>query len=855
MVMSELSPLLSALALHESATGLMILDADERVMLWNKRLEQTSFIGAEQALNKKFIEVFPTLLGSRIHASIRLCLKQGFPAFLSQPLNAKLFPLYMPSTSEQNKIPLQQQVQFIPLGNKASGRYCMIQIMDISALVSRERVIKAKEKEFRAMFELAASGHALVEPALGKFVRVNRKLCEMLGYNMDELLQQTLFAMTLTDDRPMIQTVFSQLIAGKIAEFSCNLRCLNKNGTIVWFYVSVTLAGEFKQNDSKLAILVLQDITELKTIENRLQVSQFALDNIRVAIFWINQQGKIKYANAEACRSSGYSVAQLQESSLFDLDKNYTSAQWQQDWLRLKKKGSFNFEYSFERGDNHAAYPVDITANYLQYGDLEFVCAFVHDISDRKKYELVLQKAKEAAEANNRAKSMFLSNMSHELRTPLNAILGFSQLMERDPELKSSHQHNLAIINNSGQHLLSLINDVLEISRIETGRLAVESEIFDLDMTLKELKNMINVRAESKGLSVVLEYENLPQRVKGDVHHLRQVMINLLGNAVKYTDAGKITLKVECDQNANTHFAVIDTGPGIPSAERERIFDAFYQTAVGVKKGEGTGLGLAISREYVYLMGGTLVVNDNPEGGSIFSFTIPLPASSLNATEVKSGNKIAFLKQGMTSPRVLVVEDDTNSRELLIAMLKDAGIDTRGAENGKIALDIYAQWRPQFIWMDMRMPVMDGYEATRRIRAFRDNNVFIVALTASAFTEDRKMILEAGCDEILTKPFQTEKIFELMQHFLPIEFDYDQATVTVAEEFYQHIDLSELSHAQLQQLHDYAIELEYEDVQYFIESIQSQHSDTARELKQLLDNFRFDQIIALCEFQLDASTP
>lgn len=852
--MSELSALLSDLALHESATGLMILDTDERILLWNKRLEQTSFIRAEQALNKKFSEVFPALVGSRIHAAIQSCLKQGFPTFLSQPLNAVLFPLYTPSTSLQNKIPLQQQVQFIPLGNKASGRYCMIQIIDISALIARERVIKAKEKEFRAMFELAASGHALVEPALGKFVRVNRKLCEMLGYNMEELLQQTLLAMSVADDRPMMQTAFSQLLDGEIAEFSCNLRCLAKNGLIVWFYVSVTLAGEFKQDDTKLAILVLQDITELKTIENRLQVSQFALDNIRVAIFWINQQGKIKYANTEACRSSGYSVAQLQESSLFELDESYTFAQWQQDWLHLKEKGSFNFEYSFQRGDNQP-YPVDITANYLQYGDQEFVCAFVHDISERKKYELALQKAKEAAEANNRAKSVFLSNMSHELRTPLNAILGFSQLMERDPELNSSHQHNLAIINNSGQHLLSLINDVLEISRIETGRLVIEPEVFDLDMTLKELKNMINVRAESKGLSVILEYKNLPQWVQGDAHHLRQVMLNLLSNAVKYSDAGQITLKVERGQDANTRFAVIDTGPGIPSAEREKIFDAFYQTAAGVKKGEGTGLGLAISREYVHLMGGRLVVNDNPGGGSVFSFTIPLPASSLTPTAVKNGKKIAALKQGVTSPRVLVVEDDTSSRELLIAVLKNAGIDTRGAENGKIALDIYAQWRPQFIWMDMRMPVMDGYEATRQIRAFGDDNLFIVALTASAFMEDRQMILEAGCDDILTKPFQTEKIFELMQRFLQIEFDYEQSAVAVAEESHQGLDLSTLSHEQLQQLRDCGINLAHEDMQCFIDSIQKQHSNTARELKQLLDNFRFDQIIAVCESQLDASTP
>jgi CheY-like chemotaxis protein len=254
-------------------------------------------------------------------------------------------------------------------------------------------------------------------------------------------------------------------------------------------------------------------------------------------------------------------------------------------------------------------------------------------------------------------------------------------------------------------------------------------------------------------------------------------------------------------------------------------------------------------------MGGTLVVNDNPEGGSIFSFTIPLPETSLTSTVVKNDKKIATLRQGLASPRVLVVEDDINSRELLIAMLKNAGIDTRGAENGKIALDIYAQWRPQFIWMDMRMPVMDGYEATRRIRTFRDDNVVIVALTASAFTEDRQLILEAGCDDILTKPFQTEKIFELMQHFLQIEFDYEESAIVVAEKSHQCLDLSILSHAQLQQLHDYAVELEYEDVQHLIEVIQSQHPDTAKELEQLLDNFRFDQIIALCESQLDTSTP
>ncbi|MCP4579124.1 MAG: response regulator, partial [Deltaproteobacteria bacterium] len=372
-------------------------------------------------------------------------------------------------------------------------------------------------------------------------------------------------------------------------------------------------------------------------------------------------------------------------------------------------------------------------------------------IEKRNEYETTLQDARRAAEKANRAKSEFLANMSHELRTPLNAILGFSELMRRDSGITREQLNNLETIGRSGEHLLSLINDVLEFSKIEAGRIVPNQETFDLHRLLLGLEEMFGLRARQKGLSLVFDQgADVPQYIRADQNKLRQILINLLGNAVKFTETGGITLSVkkkEPNEEMQTggcflRFEVVDTGVGIPFEDQSKIFDAFFQTNVQRVSYQGTGLGLPISRKFVDLMGGALTVNSKEAKGSSFTFDIPVElADSADAESSQLTRRVIAITEDQPVFRLLVVEDDEASRDLLVKLLRTVGFEVQDAVNGQDAIEVWENWQPHLIWMDMRMPIMDGYEATSRIKNLPDGkDTIIIALTASAFEEDHHKV-------------------------------------------------------------------------------------------------------------------
>ncbi len=388
-------------------------------------------------------------------------------------------------------------------------------------------------------------------------------------------------------------------------------------------------------------------------------------------------------------------------------------------------------------------------------------------LNEKRALEASLIQARDMAESANRAKSTFLSNMSHELRTPLNAVLGFAQLMQMDRQLSPASQDKLAVINRAGRHLLGLIDEVLEISRIESGQSLAVQAPFDLMRLLASVEEMIRVRADGKALNFKVVYgPDLPDIVEGDEPHLKQVLINLLGNAVKYTDHGSVTLQIR-RQGVDLVFEVTDTGPGISTEDQARIFQPFYQTGEGMAKGEGSGLGLAISLHYARLMGGQLTVSSQLGQGSHFTLRLPLPASDRSVELGAESTGVAELEPGQSEVRVLVVDDNADNREVAGLLLARAHFSVRVVNNGQQALDEYERWHPQCICMDMRMPIMDGYEATQRIRALPNGDgVKIIALTASAFEEDRQRMLDAGCDAVVRKPLEADKLIALIGELL-----------------------------------------------------------------------------------------
>ncbi len=397
-----------------------------------------------------------------------------------------------------------------------------------------------------------------------------------------------------------------------------------------------------------------------------------------------------------------------------------------------------------------------------------------------------------AAEAASRAKSTFLANMSHEFRTPLNAILGFTQIMTRDRRLPPDHRRDIDVIHRSGEHLLALINDVLDMSKIEAGRARLNQRSFDLACLLQGLEEMFALRAEQKGLRLRLALDpTVPSYVTADDGKLRQVLMNLLGNAVKFTAEGQVTLRVEvCSppirhaprdaarartQSAWVRFSVEDTGPGVHPDEVEQIFTPFTQSARGPQATEGTGLGLTISRQYVRLMGGELTVTSRPGAGAIFQFILPLEVAGISELERPStARRVIGLEPGQPTYRMLVVDDSEVNRMLLVRIFEPVGFQVREAGDGAAALQVWEEWQPHLIWMDMRMPVMDGYEATRRIKATTSGMAaIIIALTASALEEDKAVILSEGCDDYLRKPFREAELFEAAARHLGVRYVYE----------------------------------------------------------------------------------
>ena len=657
--------------------------------------------------------------------------------------------------------------------------------------LAHERLLNSEEK-FRSLvanipdvtWTATADGRTdYISPNVdGVFGFTSREICEQRA-------ELWLGRIHPTDSRRIAEALQRLFAEGQ--PFDVEYRVQRKDGEWIWLHDRAYRT--YEKDGVSYADGVFSDITGRKRAEKELLLAQFSLEHASDAIHWMNSQGRIVYANQASCRSLERSREELLTLSIPDIDPLFPEETWQAFWEELKTRGSMTFESQriTKHGDRS---PVEITANYREFDGQEYNFAFARDISERKRGEQEMRKAKEAAEAANLAKSQFLANMSHEIRTPMNGVIGVAGLL-LDTQLTPEQRQYAGIVRSSGEALLTVINDILDFSKIEARKLTLDSTDFDLRAVLQDAIAVLALKASEKNLKLGCELQaGAPSLLRGDPGRLRQILINLLGNAVKFTHQGEVSISVDAEASdtgtARLRFNIRDTGIGFPQARAASLFEPFVQAdGSSTRRYGGTGLGLTISKQLVEMMGGQIRAESQEGKGSTFWFTVTFAKQSekqppSNASiETKRNEDVPAARPVLPATvaarphrqaRILLAEDNLTNQAVAEAMLNKLDYCAHLVANGEEALHALRENDYDLVLMDCEMPTMDGYEATRRIRdcraGTRDPHIPIIAITADAMTGDREKCLQAGMSDYIAKPVELQKLAHVLEKWLNLKW-------------------------------------------------------------------------------------
>jgi PAS domain S-box-containing protein len=694
------------------------------------------------------------------------------------------------TTLEKRNAELEQRVMERTAKIGAANNKLLLEMQN------RERVeaaLRESEERYRSIVENANDLIATISID-NKYLYVSPNTPRANGYAIEELIGQTWEPLVHPDDLKILLGYAQRAIERAEKLTTVPYRFKHKDGNWYWY---VSTVSPVIDEDGKLlySVVISRDVTKRKQAELAVQESEArfrgTFDQAAVGIAHVDADGKWLKVNQRYCDILGYSEAELLQMTFREVTHPDDIALNAEYYRRLREGeiADYAIEKRYIRKDGLMVW-VALTVSPVSNpeGETQYYTAVAEDISDRKRTEAELTQAKESAETANRAKSEFLANISHELRTPLNGILGYAQILQHSDCLTQQQQEGLHIIQQCGAHLLTLINDILDLSKIEAWKMELHPSEFYLHSFLDSLVKIFRLRAEQKGIAFIYNCTTeLPTCVKGDEQRLRQILINLLGNAVKFTDKGSVTFKVETiydrDENEKAdsslsepksyiRFQVEDTGVGIDPGQQEEIFLPFQQARNHTRTIEGTGLGLSISKKLAEIMGSELKVTSIKGKGSTFWLDLDLPTVQC-ASELVPTTECHAIGYVGARRKILIADDNQINRLVLANLLAPLGFDVAEAVDGRDCLVKTAEFYPDVIFIDLAMPEMDGFETIRQLRRSPDwQHIAIIVTSASAFAQDHQASLEAGANGFVPKPVQTESVLASLHTHLGVQWIY-----------------------------------------------------------------------------------